>query len=86
MDITNLPPPVSNIKNEINNFEDFLNLKMIDLLWFLCPQQRQYCIDNLNFKINFLNYQKEKKPHKEEELNKEFDMWCSKYLLYPMKN
>ena len=80
MNIENLPNPVATVNILITSLEDLGNLKMIDVIWFLCPQQREQTHNNLLVKVNFLKSKIEKNPSQKKELEKEFIVWAETYV------
>jgi hypothetical protein len=80
MNIENLPNPVADISIRVTSFEDLGNLKMINFLWFLCPQQRETAHGHLLFKAHFIKSKIEKNPIQKKEFDKEFSDWSNAYV------
>lgn len=68
MDIENLPSPISDVSYNITSFEYLGNLKVIELLWILCPKQREVAYGSVLFKTHFLKAQSDKDPSLDKEL------------------
>lgn len=81
MDFENLPSPKESLSYNITGFEYLANLKVIDILWILCPQQRKASFDNLVLKATFIKSQSEKNPTKKKDLEKDFNNWAKNYIV-----
>lgn len=80
MDIKNLPSPIEDVNYSITSFEYLADLKVIELLWILCPQQRRVAYDSLVLKTHFLKSQFEKDPTLEKESNNKMKEWAISYI------
>jgi hypothetical protein len=80
MNIENLPSPLEDVSYNITSFEYLGNLKLIELLWILCPIQKQTAHGRVLFKAHFLKAQVAKKPSLEKELDEEMQQWATKYI------
>ena len=79
MDYNNLPSPLEDVKYNITSIEYLLNMKVIEFLWLICPEQRIVSFSSLSFKLDFIKSNIEKNPNQEKEIEKEFKDWVTKY-------